>query len=590
MKRAHEALQLVELDHLASRRPQQLSGGQQQRVALARAVVNRPALLLLDEPLGALDLKLRRQMQLELKAIQNEVGLTFLHVTHDQEEAMTMADTVAVMNKGRIEQMGAPEELYELPKTAFVANFLGQSNLFTGPVTASDRLDRSSWTSAARSSRCRRRARSATPARSRSACGPRSSCCTPRRPTAQSDVNVLGPGRVTDVSFSGVSTQYQIAIPKVGIVTVFAQNMVFGPVVNLGAEAWVSWNVDHGFGLARRAGARSRSSLDDTDTQAIAAQARHELLAEIEEAASGLRRLRHGRRRRSRRRAAPQPRSRCSCCCPACSTSRCSSSRRSSRSCMTSLQAPVEFGDVGQYQPAFKIENYAAVVEQYWPHFLRAFGYAIAATFFALIISYPLAYFIGVKARRWPLLQALMLTLVIAPFFISFLLRTLAWKQLMSDDTPLVEALKALTIIPPDGHLTGTAFSVIFGLTYNFIPFMTLPIYTSLERLDTRYLEAGSDLYASPATTFWRVTVPLSMPGIVSGTLLTFIPASGDYINASASFLGSAQTQMVGNVIEANFIGLLNYPAAAALSVILMGVILAIVAVYVRASGTEDLV
>ncbi|MEO7123649.1 MAG: ATP-binding cassette domain-containing protein, partial [Lacisediminihabitans sp.] len=133
--KAHEALRLVELDHLATRKPQQLSGGQQQRVALARAVVNRPALLLLDEPLGALDLKLRRQMQLELKSIQNEVGLTFLHVTHDQEEAMTMADTVAVMNKGRIEQLGAPEDLYELPRTAFVANFLGQSNLFTGDVT-----------------------------------------------------------------------------------------------------------------------------------------------------------------------------------------------------------------------------------------------------------------------------------------------------------------------------------------------------------------------------------------------------------------------------------------------------------------------
>ena len=257
---------------------------------------------------------------------------------------------------------------------------------------------------------------------------------------------------------------------------------------------------------------------------------------------------------------------------------------------LTSFQAPVEFGDVGQYQPAFKIENYAAVVQQYGWHFARAFLYAIAATIAALLIIYPLAYFIGVKARRWPMLQALMLTLVIAPFFISFLLRTLAWKQLMSDDTPLVQALKALSILPPDGHLTGTAFSVIFGLTYTFTPFMTRPIYTSLERLDTRYLEAGSDLYASPATTFWRVTVPLSLPGVVSGTLLTFIPASGDYINASSSFLGSAQTQMVGNAIEANFIGLLNYPAAAALSVILMGVILAIVALYVRASGTEDLV
>ena len=257
---------------------------------------------------------------------------------------------------------------------------------------------------------------------------------------------------------------------------------------------------------------------------------------------------------------------------------------------LTSFQAPVEFGDVGQYQPAFRFENYAIVVEAYWPHFVRAFGYALAATFFALLVGYPLAYFIGVKARRWPLLQALMLTLVIAPFFISFLLRTLAWKSMMSDDTPLVLALKSLSILPQDGHLTGTAFSVIFGLTYNFIPFMTLPIYTTLERLDTRYLEAGSDLYASPASTFWRVTVPLSLPGIVSGTLLTFIPASGDFINASASFLGSAQTSMVGNAIEANFLSLLNYPAAAALSVILMGIILLIVWLYVRRSGTEDLV
>jgi spermidine/putrescine transport system permease protein len=256
---------------------------------------------------------------------------------------------------------------------------------------------------------------------------------------------------------------------------------------------------------------------------------------------------------------------------------------------MTSLQAPVEFGDVGQYQAAFKIETYAVVVEAYWPHFLRAFGYALAATFFALVISFPLAYFIGVKARPWPLLQALMLTLVIAPFFTSFLLRTLAWKQLMSDDSAVVSALKALTILPSDGHLTGTAFSVIFGLTYNFIPFMTLPIYTTLERLDVRYLEAGSDLYASPVTTFWRVTVPLSLPGVVSGTLLTFIPASGDYINASASFLGSSQTQMVGNVIESQFISLLNYPQASALSVILMGLILLIVALYVRRSGTEEL-
>lgn len=257
---------------------------------------------------------------------------------------------------------------------------------------------------------------------------------------------------------------------------------------------------------------------------------------------------------------------------------------------LTSLQAPVEFGDVGQFEPAFQWQNYVAVVDAYWPHFLRSFGYAIAATFFALLISYPLAYFIGVKARARPMLQAMMLTLVIAPFFISFLLRTLAWKQLMSDDTPLVMGLKTLGILGANDHLTGTAFSVIFGLTYNFIPFMTLPLYTTLERLDLRYLEASSDLYANSATTFWKVTVPLSMPGIVSGTLLTFIPASGDYINASSSFLGSSSTSMVGNVIEANFIDLLNYPEAAALSVLLMGIILVLVSAYVKRSGTEDLV
>lgn len=256
---------------------------------------------------------------------------------------------------------------------------------------------------------------------------------------------------------------------------------------------------------------------------------------------------------------------------------------------LTSLQAPNEFGDIGVYDYAFNWQNYAAVMEQYWPHILRSFGYALAATVLALLFSYPLAYFIGVKARRWPLLQGLMLVLVIAPFFISFLLRTLAWKQVLSDESFIITSLKALSLLGPDAHFTGTPFAVIFGLTYNFIPFMTLPLYTTLERLDVRYLEAGSDLYASPFQVFRKVTIPLSMPGIVAGTLLTFIPAAGDYINASRDFLGGPDTQMMGNVIEANFLVLLNYPAAAALSIILMAAILVLVGVYVKRSGTEDL-
>jgi spermidine/putrescine transport system ATP-binding protein len=252
LDKAHEALRLVELDHLATRRPGQLSGGQQQRVALARAVVNRPALLLLDEPLGALDLKLRRQMQLELKDIQTEVGLTFLHVTHDQEEAMTMADTIAVMNKGEIEQMGAPEELYELPRTAFVANFLGQSNLFTGEVVGSTPDALTVAVGGQRliipSQRAPRRSGTVTVG-----VRPEKLLLLTSAPEAgsvtASGTNTLGPGRVIDVSFSGVSTQYTIAVPGVGDVIVFAQNMVFGPVVHVGAEVWVSWNVEHGFGL-----------------------------------------------------------------------------------------------------------------------------------------------------------------------------------------------------------------------------------------------------------------------------------------------------------------------------------------------------
>lgn len=248
LARAGAGLDLVELRHLADRRPGQLSGGQQQRVALARALVNNPAVLLLDEPLGALDLKLRRQMQVELKRIQTEVGLTFVHVTHDQEEAMTMADTVAVMNAGRIEQMGSPAELYELPRTVFVANFLGQSNLLRGTV-AEDRdgmlgvdvggvrvlvpveraVDRSGAVLVG-----------VRPEKIQLLTGDQE---------AADGANVLGPGRVTDVSFTGVSTQYQVELPGLGTVGVFAQNLVGGATLVVGEEVRLAWSAEYTFGL-----------------------------------------------------------------------------------------------------------------------------------------------------------------------------------------------------------------------------------------------------------------------------------------------------------------------------------------------------
>ena len=187
---------------------------------------------------------------------------------------------------------------------------------------------------------------------------------------------------------------------------------------------------------------------------------------------------------------------------------------------LTSLQAPAESGGIGQYVAAAQFSNYWVALQEYWPHLLRSFAYSLTATIIGLLISYPLAYLIGVKVRHRPMLQGVLLILVIAPFFISFLLRTLAWKSILPNE------------------LVGTHFSVIFGLVYNFIPFMVLPMFASLQALDLRLVEAGSDLYASPVTVFRKVTLPLSMPGIVSGTLLSFIPMSGDYVNASREFLG----------------------------------------------------
>ena len=255
---------------------------------------------------------------------------------------------------------------------------------------------------------------------------------------------------------------------------------------------------------------------------------------------------------------------------------------------ITSLQEP-DPTRFGSYVNAFRWENYVTVLETYGEQSLRSAGFAALATLFALLIGFPLGYFIGITLRPYPLLQGLALVLVIAPFFISFLLRTLAWKQIFSDEGPVAGVLSALAILPPGQAITGTAFSVIFGLTYNFVPFMTLPIYATLASLDLRLLEAGNDLYGSPAVTFRTVTLPLSAAGVMSGTLLTFIPAAGDYINASREFLGSADTTMIGNVIETNFLVLQNFPAAASLSIVLMAAILILVSLYVKRSGTEEL-
>jgi spermidine/putrescine transport system permease protein len=230
-----------------------------------------------------------------------------------------------------------------------------------------------------------------------------------------------------------------------------------------------------------------------------------------------------------------------------------------------------------------RIANYTEGIREYADTFGRSLAYALAATAACVVLGYPLAYAIAFKAGRW---KNLMLVAVIAPFFTSFLVRTLAWKLLLGDHGVIVDVLQNLHVLGPDGRLLATPFAVITGLTYNFLPFMVLPLYASLEKMDLRLIEAGSDLYASPLTAFRKITLPLSMPGLVAGTLLTFIPASGDYINAE--LLGNPRTRMIGNEIQDLFsAGAL--PEAASLSVTLMAVIVVMVLFYVRRAGTEEL-
>jgi spermidine/putrescine transport system permease protein len=233
------------------------------------------------------------------------------------------------------------------------------------------------------------------------------------------------------------------------------------------------------------------------------------------------------------------------------------------------------------------------VLALYWPQFLRSLIYAGSATVLALVLGYPLAYFMAQKAGKW---KNLLLVAVIAPFFTSFLIRTLAWQIILNNDgivtsfaqkihfTTLLQALHLTTT----DQLMSSPFAVICGLTYNFLPFMILPLYANLERLDPRLVEAAHDLYASPVESFRRVIWPLSLPGVVAGTLLTFIPATGDFINSR--LLGSTQTVMIGQVIDGQFLQVLDYPTAAALSFVLMLTIVLLVALYVRRSGTEELV
>jgi spermidine/putrescine transport system permease protein len=240
-------------------------------------------------------------------------------------------------------------------------------------------------------------------------------------------------------------------------------------------------------------------------------------------------------------------------------------------------------GVVGAFHFDWAWSNYREALELYETQFVRSFVYAGVATLLCLLIAYPLAYVIAFKAGRW---RNLMLFAVVAPFFTTYLIRTLAWETILSDESPVTEFLTSLGV-GSSGRLLATGFAVISGITYNFLPFMVLPLYASLERIDVRVLEASKDLYASASSTFWKVTLPLSLPGVVAGTLLTFIPAAGDYVNAY--FLGGTNNRMIGNVIQSLYLTQSDYPSAAALSFVLMALIMIAVFIYIKFAGSEAL-
>jgi spermidine/putrescine transport system permease protein len=230
-------------------------------------------------------------------------------------------------------------------------------------------------------------------------------------------------------------------------------------------------------------------------------------------------------------------------------------------------------------------DAYATAIDRFGKQFLNSIVFGGLATIFTLAIGFPVAYTIAFRGGRY---KNLILFLVIAPFFTSFLIRTISWKILLGDEGPIFGFLKNdLHVVPTDFTAIGTPLSVIAGLTYNFLPFMILPLYVALEKIDPRLIEAANDLYAGRWQAFRRVTFPLALPGVFAGSILTFIPALGDYVNAE--LLGSPKTRMIGNVIQARFLQQNDYPLAAALSFLLMVAILIAVLFYARALGTEEL-
>jgi len=248
------------------------------------------------------------------------------------------------------------------------------------------------------------------------------------------------------------------------------------------------------------------------------------------------------------------------------------------------LSLSLQQGDVvSGYQLTWHWQTYVDGISNYQTQIIRSLWYGFITTVLQIVLAFPIAYWIAFRGGRN---KSVYLFLILLPFFVSFVLRTISWKFILTDESFVLAPLKDVGLVSQDFHILGTPMAVIGGLTYNFLPFMILPIYVALERIDPRVVEAARDLYASPVQTFRKVIFPLALPGVFAGVLMTFVPASSDYINSE--ILGSSGTTMIGQVIQSQYLRSQNYPTAAALSFALMAILLVGIFTYARALGTED--
>lgn len=522
--RVTEALRMVQLETFAQRKPHQLSGGQQQRVAIARAVVNKPRLLLLDESLSALDYKLRKQMQNELKALQRKLGITFVFVTHDQEEALTMSDRIVVMRDGKIEQDGTPREIYEEPKNLFVASFIGEINIFSATVI--ERLDDQRVLANVEGRACNIFVNFAVE--------PGQQLNVLLRPEdlrvdeIHDETEVEGLiGYIRERNYKGMTLESVVELEngKMVIVSEFFneddpdfdhslnQKMVIN-WVEAGRLCWLMKNT---------------SKFQNVVIATIVGWlVLFVFLPNL----------------------------------------------------MIIATSFLTRDDAHFVSLVFTLENYARLLDPlYFQVLLHSLNMALIATLACLVLGYPFAWFLAKLPQK---VRPLLLFLLIVPFWTNSLIRIYGLKIFLSTKGYLNAFLLWLGVIDTPIRIMFTPGAVIIGLVYILLPFMVMPLYSSIEKLDKPLLEAARDLGASKLQTFIRIIIPLTMPGIIAGCLLVMLPAMGLFY--VSDLMGGAKNLLIGNVIKSQFLNIRDWPFGSATSITLTVVMGLMLLVYWRAS------